>query len=269
MPNESNPISDREYWENKYLDDRSDDLPLAGFVNRTNQLILEKIVPLLSETNRVLEVGAGGSLWLPYLASQYPDKNFTGLDYSQSGCERLRESVGKRGLKIAVVNADMFNPPDNLLGEIGLVLSFGVVEHFLNLAAAMTALRRFISSEGVIFTIVPNMSGILGDLTKRLDPAVYGIHVPHDLKSFVAGHKEAGLDVCEAGYLCSSDFGVLSSAVPPSGAKFEIYKWLSRLSKLGWLFEEKFFPLPATPYFSPVIYCIAKLGTEDSDTCES
>lgn len=268
MLNESKPISDREYWEKKYLDDRSTDLPLEGFCNRPNQLILKKIAPLLSQTGNVLEVGAGGSLWLPYLASQYPDKKFVGLDYSESGCERLRESVGRKGLKVDVVNADMFNPPEFLLETMGLVLSFGVVEHFLNLSAAMAAVRQFISSEGIIFTIIPNMSGVLGDLTKRFDPSVYDIHVPHDLKSLVSGHKEAGLEICEAGYLCSSNFGVLSSAVPPSGVKFEIYKWLARLSKLGWFFEEKFFPLPATSYFSPFIYCIARPGTEDPDKCE-
>jgi hypothetical protein len=224
---------------------------------------LEKIAPLLVQAKDVLEVGAGGSLWLPYLACRYPDRNFFGLDYSENGCERLRGSVAKKGLKIDVINADLFTPPEFLKGKMGLVLSFGVVEHFQHLAGVMAALREFIGSDGMIFTIIPNMSGILGDLTRRLDQSVFDIHVPHDLESFIAGHKEAGLEIAEAGFLCSSNFGVLSSAVPRSGIKFEIYKWLSRVSKAGWFFEEKFFPLPTTQYLSPFIYCIAKTGTGD------
>ncbi len=265
MNDDSIPISKKSYWEQQYRGSRSSDLPLEGFTNRPNQLILEKIVPLLPETKSVLEIGAGGSLWLPYLASHFPDKKFVGLDYSESGCQKLTESVRDKCLKVDVVNADMFEPPDYLLGKMDLVVSFGVVEHFQYLPATMAAIRRFLSSEGMIFTIIPNMAGMLGDLTKRFDPSVYNIHIPHNLKSFVTGHTEAGLEVCAAGYLCSSNFGVLSSAVPESGPRFAIYKWLSRLSKLGWYFEDRFLPLPATSYFSPFIYCISRRGTGDSN----
>ena len=267
MLDESKPISDRAYWEGKYLAPGGKDLPLEGFANRPNRLILEKLVPLLAGARMVLEVGAGGSQWLPYIASRYPEKSFTGLDYARGGCELLRESSREKGLDLQVVQADMFDPPGHLTGKMDLVISFGVVEHFANLPAAMAALGRFTASDGVVFTVIPNMHGVLGALTRLFDPAVYGIHVPHDLGSFVAGHEEAGLRVCEAGYLCSSNFGVLSSAVPPSGARFQIYLWLSRLSKLGWFFEERFFPLPATPFLAPFLYCIAKRAPEGSQTC--
>lgn len=110
-----------------------------------------------------------------------------------------------------------------------------------------------------MITFIPNMSGLNGYLTKNFNRDVYDIHIPHNKESFVSGHEQAGLSILEADYLCSSNFGVLSSCFhEESSWKWNTYKQLTRVSKLAWAFESKIFEFPVSQIFSPYIYAVAK-----------
>jgi hypothetical protein len=123
----------------------------------------------------------------------------------------------------------------------------------------LASFSRFVAPNGKLITQIPNMSGLLGSLTKLMNRAVYDIHVPHDRHSFRGGHLGANLNVTSCDYVGSSNFGILSSCVrPESRLKWQIYLWLSRLSKMGFLVERKFGDLPTTKMFSPYILAVAE-----------
>jgi hypothetical protein len=143
-------------------------------------------------------------------------------------------------------------------------MSFGVVEHFADLPVAMQAGAAFCKQGGILYTLIPNMAGLNGWLTKFWNRPVYDIHIPHDRETFLAGHKIPGLEVLSCEYLGSTNFGVLSSCFPEQrGFNYWVYKQFTRLSKAIWLLESKLGHLPATQCFSPYIVSISRV----KDSC--
>jgi len=254
------PLTTKSYWDATY-ETREALAPVDphGAHARVTQEILciKKRIGL--DEKRVLEIGGGGSAWLAFLAKAHPSSEFTCLDYSEVGVESLRHYAHENELNnLKFKNSDMFQPPLEY-ERYDIVFSHGVVEHFPDLSGVLIAHARYLSDDGILLSIIPNMAGILGLLTKIFNRTVYNIHVPHDLKAFRQGHSDAELEIIESGYLCSSNFGVLSSCFKrKEGWKWATYKFLSRVSKAVWIFENSVASLPTSRTFSPYIYVAAK-----------
>lgn len=245
------------YWDAGY--ERSVEgyrpLDVSDFRHRADARVAEAVGELAVGARQVLEVGAGNSAILCHLARQgSPGATFSGLDYSESGCRLLRARAELEGAQVDVLHQDLFKPAVDLLDRFDLVYSIGVVEHFTNLAEVLGAKARLAVPGGRLFTIIPNMQGVIGALTRRFNRSVYDLHVPHDLPAFVRGHHDAGLVVESAGYLCSINFGLLSACfTSPRDRGFNTYLWLSRLTKLAWLVESRTGEFPHTAAFSPYL----------------
>lgn len=253
-------LTDKSLWEGLYYSyERPTGMSISGFRNFCNRQIYECLAQIPLAGKEILEIGAGDSLWLPFLSKMYPSSLFTGLDYSELGCNMLRKRAQDQNVRLEVVHADFFNPPTALLNKFDVVISFGVVEHFDNLAEVLLAFKAFVKPGGLLFTLIPNMRGVMGWLTKKFNNEVFEAHNPHDLASFIKGHDQAGLEVVEAGYLCSTNFGMLSMSVQNARkATYEFYKLLTRISKVVWVFESHLFKLPSSAVLSPYIFCTSR-----------
>ena len=121
-------LTDKSYWESTYSR-RNSQPPLAfnGFTNYSNRLILNKLLETDMKNKRILEIGAGDSAWLPYLAREYPSSQFTGVDYAESGCALLSDRAHQAGVNIEVVQEDMFSEDSHLHGSFDIAISLGVV----------------------------------------------------------------------------------------------------------------------------------------------
>lgn len=253
-------LTEQDYWNSNYAA-RGTLEPIAvdGAMNLWAARILTAMKPHVERVDSVLEIGGGGSPWLAYLAKAYPAKTFTALDYSPEGAALLTSYAEQHGLdNISVITEDFFESQAGV-GEFGLAYSHGVVEHFQDLPNVLRAHARFIRPQGRLFTLIPNMHGSLGTLTKWMNRDVYDIHVPHDLASFVKGHRDAGLILEESDYLGSVNFGVLSSCFDSDvGFKRSVYRILLALSIAAWYFEDRIVDLPLSGLFSPYMYAVAK-----------
>lgn len=255
-----NRLTEKEYWNATYQERESlNPIKVEGAQNYSVAQTLRVMNRHGGGFKKVLEIGGGGSAWLAYLASEYPACQFASLDYSEDGAELLTEFMRNSALtNIDIFKEDFFEPNVDI-GEYDFVYSHGVVEHFEDLGHALRAQAQFMSRSGRMFTLIPNLYGILGALTKIMNRPVYDIHVVHNLKTFLDGHRDANLRVIESGYLCSTNFGVLSSCVrDKSGLSWFIYKQLSRLSKAIWMVERRLGDLPATRILSPYIYAVSE-----------
>lgn len=209
----------------------------------------------------LIEVGAGGSDLLIDAQKRFGQARVVGLDYLPEACDLLRQRAKEAGAHIEVACADLYAPPPELIGAFDVVMSYGVVEHFTDLDGIIAAISRFAKPGGTVFTLIPNVKGsVYQALMKRWNPKVYDAHVPYDTIDLAAAHKKAGLraEMCE--YFLSSHFGILSWCFadrPKSGLDYRLYVWLTRLSKLSWWLERRFFPLPATRRWAPYIVCVA------------
>jgi 2-polyprenyl-3-methyl-5-hydroxy-6-metoxy-1,4-benzoquinol methylase len=256
-------LTRKEDWDQGYVS-RQEIIELGmGWRNYTNEQIREKIEQIGLDGKNVLEIGAGDSQWLPYLAQKYPGSNFCGLDYSEAGCRKLAERAAAlgEGSSIGIYQQDMFSDDVSLHGTFDVAISFGVVEHFTDLSEVLIQKRKFLKDDGILFSLIPNLAGTVGFMTRSLNKDIYDTHNPHDWNSFREGHHRAGLTIIEGGYLGSTNYGVLTSCIDEQkGLSWQLCLFLTRLSKSVWYLESKVGNLPATRAFSPYIYAISRPG---------
>ena len=110
---------------------------------------------------------------------------------------------------------------------------------------------------------LPEPSEIGPLIVKLVAPSIYAIHVPVDIAALAASHLDVGLDVIECGWHLPIGFGVVNFHEPGSaGLAYLVRRGvvgiLSRLSVLGWLWEERIGRLPGSRLLSPYAYCIPR-----------
>jgi 2-polyprenyl-3-methyl-5-hydroxy-6-metoxy-1,4-benzoquinol methylase len=200
-------LSDKDYWSDKYVATefprRVDvgDTSLRNYFRRyQHREICRQLGKLgLGKGSRLLEIGCGGSIWLPYFANEHGFE-VTGLDYSAQGCAAAEQVLRRDGAEGSVVCGDMFDPPPEMAGAFDMVTSFGVVEHFASTAEAVAACARFLRPGGAMMTLIPNLAGLSGVGLKYFNRPVYDIHVPLTAAQLAKAHEEAGLEVLSSDY---------------------------------------------------------------------
>lgn len=206
----------------------------------------------------IIELGCATSIW-PMYFSQYHAANVSGLDYSEIGCKNSRTLMGFYGVPGNIYCGDIFNPPQELMNQFDLVVSFGLVEHFENTSECLKACSRFLKPEGRLFTLIPNMCGLNGVLQKLVDKSVYDVHVPLNKKDLHDAHLHAGLNVLECDYFMSLNLSVVNSQ-KHIGSWWHQYlrRCLSIPSKLTWALEKYKIKIPKNILLSPYIVSIAE-----------
>jgi 2-polyprenyl-3-methyl-5-hydroxy-6-metoxy-1,4-benzoquinol methylase len=257
----SERLTTADYWDAGYVTAGSrEPLETSDFRRFGERRLVESLEALGLAGRHVLEVGAGNSAVLTLLARRYAGRaRFTGLDYAPTGCRMLAERAGREGAEVEVLQQDLFDPAPALEHRFDLVYSIGVVEHFTDVTRVLEAKRRLVRPGGLIYTLIPNMRGAIGALTRHYNRRIYDLHVAHDLASLRQGHEAAGLEVLRASHLCSTNFGVLSSCFQsPADRGFATYKWLSRVTKALWWVEARVGELPAIPALSPYLIVVSR-----------
>jgi SAM-dependent methyltransferase len=204
---ESGALSTQETWDSYFsragMGVRVLPNPDRDRFDREFSEILRKCLGGTDHLTRVLEMGCGGSVWLPYLA-----KNFgcevSGIDYLDRGCELARRNLNAVGVSGRILQAD-FNDLDSSMGlslsNFDLVFSIGVVEHFADPAALIGRFAGCLNQGGKIITIIPNLTGIQGWWWRAFCPNVYKVHNVIRLGALVEAHVGNGLELLESGYM--------------------------------------------------------------------
>jgi SAM-dependent methyltransferase len=206
---------------------------------------------------RLIEIGCGGSRWLPYLAQRF-GLQVTGIDYTEAGCSRARGLLEQAGIAGEVLRADMFDPPLGLRGRFDVGVSFGLVEHFQDTAAAVAACTAFLGPGGRLVTLVPTMRGLYGLAYRLLRPRVYAIHRPQSRQSLARAHAAAGLRVLSCDYLLGLP-GIVSSEGATSSLRPGPIGRLARgISNAYWRLEQRGLGVPPNPWTSPYVLCVAR-----------
>jgi 2-polyprenyl-3-methyl-5-hydroxy-6-metoxy-1,4-benzoquinol methylase len=210
---------------------------------------------------RLIEIGCGSSLWLPYFASCF-DMEITGIDYSPTGCHQAKELLERFNVRGDILEADLFNPPSEMFGKFDIVVSFGVVEHFSDPSVCIHACSKFMRKEGIMITVIPNMIGLVGKIQKCIDPVVFNLHEPLGKEHLENAHKQAGLRVFFCNYFMFFNLGVVNMKFwkqrHPLAGKFA-WEVLKGLTGAMWAMESVFpFLLKPNRHTSPHIVCVAQ-----------
>lgn len=264
-----NNISDKTYWDEVWSDRsippliKPENKALRNYVNRRFHEFFSAILSGIATRNKVLlEVGCARSIWLPYF-SQHFGLNVSGLDYSEIGCEQSRKILSQTGVQGEIVCCDFFSPPSGLLGKFDIVISFGVVEHFVDTQSCIKALARFLKPGGLLVTNIPNMVGLIGAIEKAINREIYDIHVPLDRELLANAHRSAGLKVLQCDYFLSTNFGVLNlNGLDQKSISWRMKnifrKMMLYLSGLVWIYERAFGPIKPNRLLSPYVNCVAQ-----------
>jgi SAM-dependent methyltransferase len=254
------------YWDDMWLTDAlptpldfSPGVSVKPVSRHLRDFVVAHVEPL-GVAPAVLEVGCGGSVWLPYFRKVLGWRA-AGVDYSLRGCALARRVLDHAGVDVPVHYCDLFAPLPDLVQAFDVVVSFGVVEHFVPTSRVIGALAQFIRPGGVVVTIVPNLVGWLGVLQKRLNRSIYDLHVPLTPTLLAQAHGDAGLEVLEATYVSTMDFYVANEGRTKGEALFGArvaLKAMRFLSKVLWLAENLSCPVPTTARLSPYVGCAAR-----------
>ena len=162
------------------------------------------------------------------------------------------------GAEGTIVQGDIFDPPADMKDRFDVVYSGGLIEHFENTADAVSACAQFAKPGGLIITTIPNMTGAIGSLQKKLDRAVYDKHVALDAEQLREAHVKAGLSIVDSRYFLSANFGVLNHpAVRPRILNKAIQAAESAATLSVWLAESAV-AIPPTRWLSPYVGCAAR-----------
>ena len=209
----------------------------------------------------LIEIGCGGSGYLPYFASEF-NFNVAGVDYSVEGCILAEKNMKFAGLKGMIYHGDLFSPPQGLIETFDVAVSFGLVEHFTHPVECIAQISRFLKPGGLIITTVPNMEGLAGLAQKFLARDVYNKHTLLSKLGLSSAHTRSGLKVLEAGYLEFLNFGVVNVGTTSSGMvktlRILFHKVLLAVTLGVWCLEAFFGPFAGNRITSPHVYCIAE-----------
>ena len=257
-----------EYWSTVW---KNTDLPPAfewqkkSINNYPDRLLHQLFVRTFKDHKthemKLLEIGCGNSVLLPYLAKAFGFQ-VSRLDYSETGCEQSKRILEREKVKGNIVCADAFNPPVDLIESFDVVCSFGVIEHFNDTKGTLSAFGKFLKPGGILVTTLPNMTAATGYLHKTMNPTVYHIHVPLSAEDMVKNLNAAGFKPQIAEYFTALSFAITledtnGKKVPFYFAKKLFVKLLRYSSKIIWLIEDRTKPIKAGRIFSGGIFTSA------------
>lgn len=247
-------LTDKSYWDHKWK--------LHGPARRLNpnEYLNSRIAAMLADylpraPARVLEVGAGGSLWLPYLARTY-SYEVVGVDYSRVGCQRLVDNLRETPDKAMVVEGDI-TQPCFAPSSFEVVFSNGFIEHFTDYSELIALFRSWLKPGGLLVTLVPNKHYVFRYVEQWIAPEQYHAHVLIEPSDLQQAYQQAGLQDVVADYLGSfATWKYNSKANGPA-------RWMLRLSAkaIGWPVHAILRATGWTPesrMFSPLVYAVGR-----------
>jgi 2-polyprenyl-3-methyl-5-hydroxy-6-metoxy-1,4-benzoquinol methylase len=181
----------------------------------------------------LLEIGCGSSGWLPYFAKKYNLK-VSGLDYSDVGCRLAEEN-----LKMLNINYGEIICNDLLASECtggkkyDIIFSYGVIEHFEEPEKIIGIFNSLLNEGGMVITLVPNLNGFMGWVSRHFVPAIFKIHKVMSATDLRRYHECNQLINIKTGYA-----GTFTLDVVPL-IKSERLKSANRWSKFTFAFINK------------------------------
>lgn len=128
-----------------------------AFAFRLLNRLLDRQQPL-----EILEIGTGSGFFLDFAQENFPNSQFTGLEYD----ERLLHETQQRApnARLHQGNAESFALG---LNQYDLIVSFQVIEHLYNPAAMLDNVKAHLKPGGIFLVTTPNLSGVGAQLMKH------------------------------------------------------------------------------------------------------
>lgn len=225
---EQGVLTDKTVWEN-YYKGKGTLRKVNNFINR--KFFDAEIIDMMcqhiddSEQKDIIEMGCGGSEWLPYLAGKFNFSKINGIDYLEVGCKSSEHLLAINNVKnYSIYCADFFEFYKTHTTKYDYIVSFGVVEHFEPPSKVIKVFGDYLKDSGVLITTCPNTGGWSMSMQKYFDKQVYDNHLKFNLNDLIRYHEESGYEILHASYTGFLSFNNLV---------FSNFSLSGRLAKIG------------------------------------
>ena len=208
------------------------------------------------ESRTLLEVGCYPGAYMWYF-NRYHGYSISGLEYVDWCAAAVRRAFDQRGVATSVYERDFF-ATDGLdeMPSYDVVFSNGFVEHFEDTEFVVRQHARYCKPGGLVVILLPNHSGVYGDIMKKVAPDKHRIHNLMDGAQLFDAANAVGLERIAEGYAGRLGFWntCLYETVYPKGR----LAYLS-VRAPGWVLERVGRVLPNSKSLSPNIYYIGRV----------
>ena len=265
MESETNTkLSEKAYWDEVLVNQK---LPRINSPQNYNYKITMDFVEDIFENKSyktLFEVGCGSSGWLPYFAKRYR-LTVSGVDYSEVGCKIAEKNLQLLNIEYGeIICQDIFDPSWIRGRGYDVIFSYGVIEHFEKPEEIIRIFKSFTNQGGTIITLVPNLNGLNGWLTRYFMKDVYEMHRVITREQLRNHHESNDLTDHKTGYAGTFSLTV----IPWTNANRGVLKkgfflrtfFLRAIFGFNLILASAFRFLPDLPskFFSPYIICVAK-----------
>lgn len=179
---ENNKLTSKEYWDESWERVK---LPAEIREEEANPLTLELIKIFNEYLPRnpgltMLEIGGAPGQFLAYFSKKFGYVPYA-LDYSDTGCQKLRDNFKLLNLDVHVFQRDFFDGLSDL-PQFDIVFSSGFVEHFDDLDEVVGRHLQLLKKDGLLILGVPNFTGINKIVLSRLAPKLLSMHNLNNMK---------------------------------------------------------------------------------------
>ncbi|MCC6347827.1 MAG: class I SAM-dependent methyltransferase [Nitrospirales bacterium] len=250
-------LTDKTYWDDIFLKGRRvityPDVEHNRFHIRLARLFARHI----EKGSRVLEVGCGGSLWLPYIMKEL-HCSVSGIDYSEQGITKAEKHLRMQGEAYTLHRMDFLTPDPALFRSFDVVFSIGVIEHFENPSGIVEICKRLLKKNGLMITIIPNTAGMLFGLQRIADRDIYDKHKSIGHGDLLEYHRGNGLEILESSPIRFLDFSMINLHRMPH-TPYRVLSWLAKVINLPFLWCERELEIYCAPEsLSASLYVVAR-----------
>jgi len=182
-------IAKIEHWDDLWKHTRR--VPAVSRINYYDFRLRGLFDPLAPAGSRVLELGCGGSRWVPYFNFALHCETW-GIDYSPEGLNLIRRSLPPANT-CRLVQGDFFDEDALPRAYFDFVYSLGFVEHFSDTTVVTRRISDLLRPGGKVMTLIPNFVGLYGSLQELVDSDVFRKHIVMDGATLDEKHQVAGL----------------------------------------------------------------------------
>lgn len=189
----------KNYWEDVWKDIRlPSSLSLDEIADQHNLLIA--FLPAGDAKITLIEVGCAPGRWMHYF-SEFFGYVTTGLDYATDACEITKQNLALLHTKAEIINEDFLKYRSDAK-KFDVVFSNGFIEHFADVNTIIAKMVELMNPQGgYIATIIPNLYGLNGLISKTFRPRVFYGHVPITLCELISFHEDNGVRTLFADYV--------------------------------------------------------------------
>ncbi|MGH9869392.1 MAG: class I SAM-dependent methyltransferase [Candidatus Polarisedimenticolia bacterium] len=222
----------------------------------------------LSTKSRVLELGCGRSMWLPWLGQSH-GAEVIGIDLEPHAVDLAQANLAGARVKGIILCRDAFDLDDEeaLEGAFDLVYSMGMMEHFDDPVPRLSVLGRYLAPGGRLLTTVPNMRSVNWLLQRLGDRRTLEAHVVYTAHRLQLAHEAAGFETIATGYVGFFDGYLTSSASSPSRRQKRLHAALCRSASLAttaWLRACRGLLAPEGSLWSPHVFYVGRLAGQET-----